>query len=132
MTAATANAADPPATGGPPAAELIASAELAAERIRESARREAERIIGERSGQPRELSVALLAAVKRQRQTLAVLAAEAERIDQSAEILRAQIRLLDAEIQRTYELLGASPRPVLSTLPNGPGASPDTSLRPHG
>ena len=104
----------PPTPAPSPAVDLagmIATAERIAEEIRASARREAARVEADRLHEGKAASSGLLAMVKRQRQTLAVLAAETRRIEQSAEILRTQVGALDAELQRMYDALGAAPRP---------------------
>jgi hypothetical protein len=98
------------------AGDVIATAERAAAEIRESGRREAARIARRRAGD----EPSLPDLVSRQRHALAVLAAEAERIGQSAQILREQVRALDAELQRVHALL------------SGPGASRGTSRHPLG
>jgi len=123
-------AQQPPAPAVP-AAELLASAERAAEKIRESARREAARIAAGTGPRPNQLAAELLVIVNRQRQTLAVLAAEAERLGQATDVLEAKIRALDGDLQAMYERLGAAPRPPVwpgATAP--PAASRDTSPRP--
>jgi len=97
---------------------MLAAAERAASEIRESAQREAQRI---RSGVvvPAQETAALLASARRQRHALAVIAAEVERLEQSAGILRAQLRALDAELAHMISALSA------------PAASRGTSRRPR-
>jgi hypothetical protein len=108
-------------------ASVIAMAELAAEQIRESAEREAASIRAEADGDlaPADRPAADLApaqrgapdlgasqtaldVLERQRQALAALATETDRIETATEHLRAQARALDAERQRLYELIGAA------------------------
>jgi len=107
-----------PNAAGTSAERMIAAAERAAAEIRESAQREAERI---RAGSvtPAEEAAGLLGSARRQRHTLAVIAAEIERLEHSAGILRTQLRSLDAELAN---MIGAL---------NGPAASPGTSRRPR-
>jgi cell division protein FtsB len=118
VTAAAAPARREPLASrtGEIAVDVIAIAERAAAEIRESARREAARIASRRSDD----EPSLPDVVSRQRHALAALAAEVERIEHSAEILREQVRLLDTELHRVHALL------------SGPGASCDTSRHPLG
>ena len=111
------------------AADLIATAERAAAEIRNSAQREATRVTAQRGQRPSRLATDLLVMVNRQRQTLAVLAAETDRLGQSVEILQTNIRALDSELQAIYERLGASPRPPIwpAAAATAPAASPGTS-----
>jgi hypothetical protein len=110
-------------------ASVIAMAERAAEQIRDSAEREAASI---RSGTAGDLAPADrprpdlaaqqrgaldlaasqtgLDVLERQRQALAALATETDRIEAATERLRAQARALDAERQRLYEAIGAARR----------------------
>ncbi len=106
----------------PDAERILEAAERAAAEIRASAHREAERI---RSQPPAAIAAAsdedaaaLLAAARRQRHTLAVIAAEIERIEDGAAVLRTQLRALEGELTGFIELLSA------------PSASPGTSRRP--
>jgi hypothetical protein len=108
-------------------ASVIEMAERAAQQIRESAEREAARI---RAGAtlpradppipdppapqrctpepaPSQTGPEVL---DRERQALAALAAETDRIEAAAERQRAQARALDAERQRLYEAIGAARR----------------------
>lgn len=112
-----------PAAAGPQpvrtsAERMIAAAEQAAAEIRASALREAQRI-REGSIGPGEEAAGLLAAARRQRHTVAVIAAEIERLESSAAILRTQMRLLEDELANMIEAL------------SGPAASPGTSRRPR-
>ena len=110
-------------------ASVIAMAERAAEQIRESAEREAASIRAGTTGDlasadrpgpdlaPSQRGAPDLAAsqtgldvLEHQRQALAALAAEADRIEAATEGLRAQARALDAERQRLYEAIGAARR----------------------
>ena len=86
-----------PEPAGVSAERMIAAAERAAAEIRESAAREAERI---RTGSARsgEADAALLAGARRQRQALAVIAAEIEALERTTGILRTQLRSLEAEL----------------------------------
>jgi hypothetical protein len=113
----------PDAGGGAESADrsaerMIAAAERAAAEIRESAQREAARI---RAGSvaPAEEAADLLASARRQQHTLAVIAAEIEQLEHSAEALRTQLRSLDGKLE---DMIGAL---------SGPAASPGTSRRPH-
>jgi len=112
-------------------ASVIEMAERAAEQIRESAEREAARI---RAGATSDLppadhpvpdppvpqhrtpesaaSQTGPEAVARERQALAALAAETDRIEAATERLRAQARALDAERQRLHEAIAAARRKV--------------------
>lgn len=100
------------------AERTIAAAERAAAEIRESAMREAQRIRagGARSGDE---EAELLASARRQRETLAAIAAEIERLEHSAGILRTQLRSLEGELTNIVRVL------------SGPAASPGTSRRPR-
>lgn len=109
-----------------PAAEMIAIAERAAEQIRESARREAARVSGERMQGSSELASVLLGTVQRQRQTVGVLAAEAERIEQSALSLRRHLRALENDLDRMHDFLRSVMGEIAVTVA---AALPDTS--PH-
>jgi len=100
------------ATTGPLADDVIAMAERAAEEIRAHARREAARLGQRAAADAPELARALLASVSRERQTVAVLAAEVERLSQSAEQLRAHIRLLEDELGRIDAFLRATTAPA--------------------
>jgi hypothetical protein len=110
-------------------ASVIAMAERAAEQIRESAEREAASIRAGTAGDlasadrpgpdlaPSQRGAPDLAAsqtgldvLEHQRQALAALAAETDRIEAATEGLRAQARALDAERQRLYEAIGAARR----------------------
>ena len=104
---------------GTSAERTIAAAERAAAEIRESAMREAERI---RAGgaTPDDEGAGLLAGARRQRQALVVIAAEIERLEQTAGILRTQLRSLEGELTN---MIGAL---------SGPAASRGTSPRPRG
>ena len=99
------------------AERMIAAAERAAAKIRESAQREAERI---RAGSvtPAAEGAELLASARRQRHTLAVIAAEIERLEHSAGILRTQLRSLEGELANMVRALSV------------PAALPGTSRRP--
>jgi hypothetical protein len=79
------------------AERMIAAAERAAAEIRRSGLREAQRI-REGSVAPREEAAGLLASARRQRHTLAVIAAEIERLESSAAILRTQLQSLEGEL----------------------------------
>ena len=89
---------------------MLAAAERAAAQIREAAQREAARI---RAANPASAhdATGVLATTRRQRQMLAVLAAEIERIEHSAAILRGQLRSLEAELANMVEALS---RPAVS------------------
>ena len=100
------------------AERTIAAAERAAAEIRASAMREAERIRSGSAG-PGDEGGELLACARRQRQTLVVIAAEIERLEHTAGILRTQLRSLEGELTH---MIGAL---------NGPAASPGTSRRPR-
>jgi hypothetical protein len=110
-------------------ASVIEMAERAAQQIRESAEREAARIrAGATSDLPRAdppipdppapqrctpepaPSQTGSEVLEHERQALAALAAETDRIEAAAERLRAQARALDAERQRLYEAIGAARR----------------------
>jgi len=110
-------------------ASVIAMAERAAEQIRESAEREAASIRAGTAGglapadrpspdlAPPQCGAPDLAAsqtgldvLERQRQALAAIAAETDRIEAATERMRAQARALDAERQRLYEAIGAARR----------------------
>ena len=110
-------------------ASVIAMAERAAEQIRESAEHEAASIRAGTAGDlasadrpgpdlaPSQRGAPDLAAsqtgldvLEHQRQALAALAAETDRIEAATEGLRAQARALDAERQRLYEAIGAARR----------------------
>ena len=101
------------------AERMIAAAERAAAEIRGSALREAQRI-REGSVTPGEEAAELLAAARRQRDTLTAIAAEIERLENSAGVLRTQVRSLEGELANMIEVL------------SGPAASPGTSRRPRG
>lgn len=117
-------AGDPVGVGaGLLAVDVIAIAERTAAEIRERAAREAERIRGERRRPPPAAGAAeLFAVLRRQHATLAVLAAETDRLEQSAEILRAQLRVLEAEIAAAYEILGTPPHPPARDVISAPAA----------
>ncbi len=88
----------------PDVAAMVAVAERAAAEIRERAQREADRIRAQRPAPAAETAL-LLASARRQRHTLAVIAAEIERLEQSAGILRTQLRSLDAELANMISAL---------------------------
>ena len=97
---------------------MIAAAERAAAEIRRSALREAQRIrVG--SVTPGEEAAELLASARRQRDTLALIATEIGRLENSAGVLRTQVRSLEGELANMIEVL------------SGPAASPGTSRRPR-
>lgn len=104
-------AAPPPATGllG---TDVIAMAERAAEEIRANARREAARVQLRRPHDAPELANALLGAVTRERQAIAVVAAEVERLGHCAEQLRTHVRLLEDELGRIDGFLRAAIEPA--------------------
>ncbi len=111
-------------------ASVLEMAEHAAEQIRERAEREAAAIRADAAGDhaPEDrrtpdsaapapsggLDLAAsqtgLDVLERQRQALAALAAETDRIEAATERLRAQARALDAERQRLYDAIGAARR----------------------
>jgi hypothetical protein len=97
---------------GPLASDVIAMAERAAEEIRANARREAARVQLRRAHDAPELAGALARAVSRQRETIAVLAAEVERLGQCAEQLRTHVRLLEGELGRIDDFLRAIIEPA--------------------
>ena len=101
------------------AERMIAAAERAAAEIRRSALREAQRI-REGGVEPGEEATGLLASARRQRHTLAVIAAEIERLEKSTGVLRTQMRSLEGELAH-----------MIGSL-SGPAASPGTSQRPPG
>jgi hypothetical protein len=100
-----------PATD-PLATDLIAMAERAAEEIRENARREAALVGMRRAHDATELASALLSAIARERQTIAVLAADVERLGQCAEQMRKHVRLLEGELGRIDAFLRAATAPA--------------------
>jgi chromosome segregation ATPase len=82
---------------------ILATAEAVAAEIRASAEREAQRL---REGTAREAdrrSAALRAILAQHRESLAALTAEADRIEHSAALLRAQTRALQAELMAIEE-----------------------------
>jgi hypothetical protein len=108
---------------------VLAMAERAADQIRESAEHEAARIRAGATSDPPATdrptpdlpapargspdltpSQTGLEALEHQRQALAALAAETDRIEAAIERLRAQARALDAERQRLHEAIGAARR----------------------
>jgi len=111
-------------------ASVLAMAEHAAEQIRERAEHEAAAIRANaaRDHAPEDRRTPDLAApapsgdldlaasqtgldvLEHQRQALAALAAETDRIEAATERLRAQARALDAERQRLYDAIGAARR----------------------
>jgi hypothetical protein len=110
------SAHDPPLAPGAPtdvlASDVIAMAERAAEEIRANARREAARVaLGHAHDAPALASV-LVGAVARQRETIAVLAAEIERLGQSAEQLLTHVRVLEDELGRIDAFLRATIAPA--------------------
>jgi len=111
-----------------PSIDVIAMAERAASEIREAARLAAERIRAERPAPTGDLA----ALLRRERATLALLAAETERIEQSVEALRSQVRALEAELAQLGEIVGATSRPAPFRVASGPDASRGTSPRPRG
>jgi hypothetical protein len=102
------------------AVEVIAMAERAADQIRARAEREAERIRAERGLPTAEAE--LLGILRRQRAALAVLAGENERLGQSAEIIRGQLRVLEGELAAVHEFLGTPQRPPVGRRFNVPAA----------
>jgi hypothetical protein len=126
---AAVSAPEPDELTGRLMASVIEMAERVAQQIRESAEREAARI---RAGATSDLpgadrpppdppvrehrtpepapSQTGPEAIEGERQALATLAAEADRIEAATERLRAQARALDAERQRLYEAIGAARR----------------------
>ncbi|MGA2470532.1 MAG: hypothetical protein ABSG64_07565 [Solirubrobacteraceae bacterium] len=92
-------AADPEASALTDA--IIATAEAAAAQIRASAEREAERIRNSGTGVASERMAGLVTMLVRQRGTLATLAAQADRIGQAAASLGAEARALDSELRDT-------------------------------
>jgi hypothetical protein len=111
-------------------ASVLAMAERAAEQIRERAEHEAAAIRANAAGDhvPEDRPTPDFAAsppsgasdlaasqtgldvLERQRQALAALAAETDRIEAATERLRAQARAVDAERQRLYEAIAAARR----------------------
>jgi hypothetical protein len=89
---------------------IIAAAETAAAEIRASAQREARRIRGSAGRVAGERLEALREAIARQRETLAGLTAETKRIEHSAAILLAQVRALESELQQTLASVDALDR----------------------
>lgn len=87
-------------------AEVIGTAERAADSIRAAARREAERI---RSAPAPALGAQLEihAALERQGEALVTIAAQADRIEQELAALREQAALLDSERLRVWRALDA-------------------------
>ena len=110
------SARDRPPEPGPPtdllASDVIAMAERTAEEIRANARREAARVALHRAHDAPELASALVGALARQRETIAVLAAEIERLGQCAEQLRTHVRLLEDELGRIDAFLRATIAPA--------------------
>jgi hypothetical protein len=82
---------------------VIATAERAALEIRVSAEREATSIRARASDDRVAPTADLVSTLERQRQTLAALAAETDRIAQAVAVLGAQTRSLDAEHRHRYE-----------------------------
>jgi hypothetical protein len=99
-------AAPAPAPAAPTQAELltrtaediVVMAERAATEIRENALREAERIRAGATIDAGERVNDLRALIQRQRESLAALSAETDRVEQSSAILRAQARALAGEL----------------------------------
>jgi hypothetical protein len=116
-------ARDPAAPdSGALAAGVIALAEGVAEEIRRRAEQEARQIRAERRRAPSADADELFAVLRRQRAALAVLAAETERLEQSAEILRAQVRVLEAELTAAHEVLGTPQHPPVRDALSAPAA----------
>jgi hypothetical protein len=80
---------------------VIATAERAALELRESAEREAASILARASDDRVAPTTDLVGTLERQRQTLAALAAETDRIAQAVAVLGAPTGALDAERQRS-------------------------------
>jgi len=122
--------APPPAVPAEPAGtraglnavDVIAMAERAAAQIRARAEREAERIRADRRRPTADAAAVLLAVLRRQRAALAVLAAETERLEQSAKIIRGQLRVFEDEVAAVHEILGAPPRPSVFQAFSEPAA----------
>jgi hypothetical protein len=89
---------------------VIAAAERAALEIRASAERQAASIRARASDDRVAPTADLASTGVRQRQTLAALAAETDRIAQAVAVLGAQIRALDAKRWRSYEARDADPQ----------------------
>ena len=92
---------------------MIATAERAAAEVRESARREAERIRAQRRDVRDATATELLSVLRRQRLALAALAAEVARLEHTAQALHEQIDALDAELTAAHRILAAlTPHPA--------------------
>jgi vacuolar-type H+-ATPase subunit E/Vma4 len=87
-----------PAAPAAPADDIVAMAERAASEIRENAMREAERIRAGATTDAGDRVNELRALIQRQRESLAALSAEADRVEQSSAILRSQARALASEL----------------------------------
>jgi len=98
------------------ASDVIAMTERAAAQIRESARREAERIRAQSRSSGSVTAARLAGIVRRQRAALTALAAEIELLEQGAEALRAQLALLEGELAQIDEILGTSGPPELGAF----------------
>jgi hypothetical protein len=83
---------------------ILAAAQGAADEIRAAAEREAERIRAAGTGNDDRRVARLLEIITRQSESLAVLTAEADRIERSAATLRAEVRALGSELR---EMLGS-------------------------
>jgi hypothetical protein len=92
-------------------ASVVALAELAAIEIRTGAEIEAAALRAHSRERPNEPSTShLLALLERQRHMLAALAAQTERLERAAAVLRAQISALEAEREHISDLLGTARR----------------------
>lgn len=92
-------------------ASVVALAELAAIEIRTGAEIEAAALRAQSLVRPNEPSTShLLALLERQRHMLAALAAQTDRLERAAAVLRAQISALEAEREHIADLLGTARR----------------------
>jgi uncharacterized coiled-coil protein SlyX len=102
-----------PQAGPPPtspvdlSAGMLATAESVAAEIRASAEREAQRIRDHALAEANERIAGLHAMIAGQRATLAALAAEIGHLEYSASTMRAQARALDGELQAIDQALRA-------------------------
>jgi hypothetical protein len=99
--------AAPPFTTGE---SILAMAEAAADEIRASAEREAQRIREVVANDASERVAELLAIIASQCESVAGLTAEAERIEHSAVVLREQARALEADLQVMLSAVSAVAR----------------------
>ena len=98
------------------ASDVLAMTERAAAQIRESARREAERIRTQSRSSGSVTAARLTGIVRRQRAALIAMAAEIELLEQGAEALRAHLALLEDELAQIDEILGTSGPPELGAF----------------